>query len=507
MAITKVDDGVSAFRYDADGGSFVSTRSVTTASLSANDLVVVTVTWGDSSMTVTSITAAGGSISANSCGAALAWSGSTKRQASYYHVPSGAGTVALSVTLSGTVDQLSLSYEVFRSDAGGTWAFDKRATATGGYGTTPISTASFSTTGAGVIALFAGHNYYNTTYTPNFGSDTYVGRTHNAANTITYNDAWWGYRINTAAQTNTTCSTDLPASGFDAYLGLQALSFVFTAGGGGGDVSVSLTGQSSTASPGSVKSAIAQAPSGQAVTASAGAIKSAISVSLTGHAITASAGSLTAAATQALGGQSATFSQGNVTTGNDVTASLTGQSASFSQGTITASAAQAIAGLAGTFSQGALTAGVAQALSGLAVSGAQGTATPVIAQALSGQQVTLSQGAVSVPGDVTVSLTGQSVSVRQGSLQAVAESGAMYWGLRKKNKQPVQEALGPTQQILDPSAKDEPSARTNLLQRRSMQEQLRAIAASLSIARPLSESQRRQETRRRLDEEELLLLL
>ena len=118
-----------------------------------------------------------------------------------------------------------------------TWSFDKRATITGGYGTTPITTAAFSTVGAGVIALFAGHNYYNDTYTANFGSDTYVDKTKKSTGTPAYVNAYYGYRINTAAQTGTTVQTNLlngGAAAGDAYLGLQALSFTSTPSGGGG---------------------------------------------------------------------------------------------------------------------------------------------------------------------------------------------------------------------------------------------------------------------------------
>lgn len=119
----------------------------------------------------------------------------------------------------------------------------------------------------------------------------------------------------------------------------------------------------------------------------------------------------------ALTGQSATASAGSLK--SSLAQTPTGQAATAAQGTATANVSYALTGQALSTAQGTLTSSPSQALSGQAATASAGTLAPAVSQALAGQSLTVSQGNVTVPGDVTIALTGQSITVSQGSLTAV----------------------------------------------------------------------------------------
>lgn len=165
---------------------------------------------------------------------------------------------------------------------------------------------------------------------------------------------------------------------------------------GGSDVSVNLTGASSTLSAGSLSSAVAQSVSGAAVTLSTGTLVSAVEQALSGAVGTFSAGTITAAAAYTLAGQ-------------DVTAAA---------GTPISAVSQSIDGSVAPFSAGTIASAAAYTLAGQAVTTAAGTIIPAVAQTLAGVAITSAQGAVSANtgGDVSVNLSGQAMTASHGTL-------------------------------------------------------------------------------------------
>ena len=100
------------------------------------------------------------------------------------------------------------------------------------------------------------------------------------------------------------------------------------------DVTVALTGISSTVSPGTVVPSSTVATTGAYSTVSAGTIAPAISTPVTGIGATSSAGSVTQSASVALTGPAVTASPGTIAPSSTV--DLTGSSATASAGTVTA---------------------------------------------------------------------------------------------------------------------------------------------------------------------------
>jgi hypothetical protein len=179
-----------------------------------------------------------------------------------------------------------------------------------------------------------------------------------------------------------------------------------TAPSGGGDVSVSLSGAS--------------------VTASAGTTSPANALPLSGQSVATTAGTIAPARTVAISGQSATVSQGAVTAVAAGGATLTGQSVSASAGTVAPSRTVALSGQAATVAVGTTAPQVSKALTGQAATSAAGTSVPATSKALTGQAATVSAGTVSAAAAGSVSLSGQQATVSAGTVapaRTVALSG------------------------------------------------------------------------------------
>jgi hypothetical protein len=147
----------------------------------------------------------------------------------------------------------------------------------------------------------------------------------------------------------------------------------------GGDVTVALTGQSLTATAGTLTPANAVALSGSALTAAAGTLTVSNSVALSGSSLTASTGTLAPALSVPLSGAALSITAGTLTaTGGDagnVTVALTGQSLTISAGTLTPETSVALSGSGLTAAAGTLAPELAVALAGAALSVVAGTLT------------------------------------------------------------------------------------------------------------------------------------
>lgn len=242
-----------------------------------------------------------------------------------------------------------------------------------------------------------------------------------------------------------------------------------TAGGGGSDVTVALSGQAATASAGTLVPSSSKALSGQAATISAGTLTPTYSRALTGTAVTTSAGTLTpslakalsgtavtvsagiltSSTTVALSGQSVAISAGTITysAGSDISLALTGAEVTASAGTLVPSSSVSLAGSAVTASAGTVVPTFPRTLSGSAVTVSAGSVTPSTSVPLSGQAVTVSAGTLTYApqGDVTVALTGEAVTVSAGTLTASGgDADLPFYGygnlgpsVRKKKKRPA----------------------------------------------------------------------
>jgi hypothetical protein len=170
----------------------------------------------------------------------------------------------------------------------------------------------------------------------------------------------------------------------------------------GGDVTVALTGQSLTATAGTLTPANAVALSGSALTAAAGTLTVSNSVALSGSALTAAAGTLTVSNSVALSGSSLTASTGTLAPALSVP--LSGAALSITAGTLTATGGDAgnvtvaLTGQSLTISAGTLTPETSVALSGSGLTAAAGTLAPELAVALAGAALSVVAGTLTASG-------------------------------------------------------------------------------------------------------------
>ena len=145
------------------------------------------------------------------------------------------------------------------------------------------------------------------------------------------------------------------------------------------DVSKAITGNSATASPGTIAPAVSAALSGIASTASPGTVAPSLSAALSGISSTATPGSISAASLLTIGltGIGATASPGTVNVGGDKTIALTGSAATASAGNLAFGLALPLTGSAITASPGSLSRAslITLALTGAGATCAAGTMT------------------------------------------------------------------------------------------------------------------------------------
>jgi hypothetical protein len=172
--------------------------------------------------------------------------------------------------------------------------------------------------------------------------------------------------------------------------------------GGGGDVSVALTGQSLTASAGTLTPATSVPLTGSALAASAGTLAPALSVALSGSGLTASTGTLTVSNSVALSGSSLTAAPGTLAPALSV--ALTGAALSIVAGTLTATGGDAgnvtvaLTGQSLTISAGTLAPETSVALTGSGLTAATGTLTPDLAVAMAGAALSVVAGTLTASG-------------------------------------------------------------------------------------------------------------
>jgi len=189
--------------------------------------------------------------------------------------------------------------------------------------------------------------------------------------------------------------------------------------GGGGDVSLSITGQLLTANLGALSASVTPSVTGNQTTLQQGTITANVSKTLTGQAISLVQGSVSSDVSTVITGQTVSLAQGSVTdaSSGNVTKALSGQSLSVSQGALTASISLALNGQSIVLGGGSVSPAISSALAGQQASVQQGNVSANISAGLTGQAAVISNGTVFQAGsDVTKALTGQQLSIALGVL-------------------------------------------------------------------------------------------
>lgn len=208
----------------------------------------------------------------------------------------------------------------------------------------------------------------------------------------------------------------------DVTLALTGASSTMSAGTLVANVAYAATGSEATVSAGTVTNVASYGLSGQSVTASAGTLVSNISNALSGQASTISAGTLVASPSYALSGQSITSSDGTLV--SNVSYGLSGSSSTIDTGTVTAvggdagNVTKALTGEAVTVSAGTLVSNVSYSTTGQEATVSAGTLVAGVEHALSGESLASATGTLTVNSDVTIALTGEQITVSQGTLTA-----------------------------------------------------------------------------------------
>lgn len=287
-------------------------------------------------------------------------------------------------------------------------------TVSAGAGTTAATSAA-----GGVLIVLGSTGGAGSLYLapPNTGYTT-IDTEPNPNTHLTYGSA---YKLLSGSGTQTAGWT---WSGNANHVGLQAA--FKNASGGGGDVTLALTGVEGTGAAGTVAPATDRALTGNAGTGAVGTISSSRTRALTGNAATAAVGTVSPSTDFTLAGVQATGDVGTVSVAgsSDVVVALTGVEATGQAGDLIDEISVGLAGVEGTGQVGDLTDLISIGLSGVAAAGQVGDLVDGVSIGLSGvagvgQAGTLTPSIDGGAGqDVTLALTGVSASGEVGSVTA-----------------------------------------------------------------------------------------
>jgi len=219
----------------------------------------------------------------------------------------------------------------------------------------------------------------------------------------------------------------------DVTIGLTGVSSSTSAGTLGVGRDTALTGSSVTSSTGSLAPTRLIALSGNLATSAVGLVAPTATVALTGQSATASVGSLTTSRTVSVSGNSATSAVGTLTPVIGVTVALTGVSATASAGSVGSSRSTALTGVSATSAVGTVTPTltVTVALTGVQAIASVGTLAPTMSKALTGMSATSLAGilspqrAITLAGVAAILATGLLEPSRTVSLTGVSATSAV----------------------------------------------------------------------------------
>lgn len=292
---------------------------------------------------------------------------------------------------------------------------DVTTVVTGGINTGIANAAAITPVTAGAwIAVFGGAAVAaGAVFTNPAGMDTTTNYFRSATITSTNNDA----NIGGALYTGWTSGAYDPAAfgGSTSNITGSWSAVTVALRPSSPDVTVALTGQSLTASGGSLAVTIAPALTGLSLSAAQGSVAAANSKALTGQSLTAALGAITPANALGISGQASTLARGTI--GPVTSRAITGQSGSIAQGSVSVSAdvTVALTGQSLAAAAGSLTPATSKALTGQAITAAQGSTLAALSIGVSGLALAASQGSVvASSNNITIALTGLSLSASQG---------------------------------------------------------------------------------------------
>lgn len=296
-----------------------------------------------------------------------------------------AGSPLVTVTFSGSTAFTGLQV----TDITGTSGFDTASTAAYNVqttGATRTSGNSGTPVGTGIAVGFA----YNDTNNNAGAVDTGSGWAAATGTGVTAGRFWNFGTGNAFAIVESKAYTTTPlAATFTTFTGSSTASIIALFKDATADVTVSLTGQRATFTPGimtasggttpTVNTSWVQRPGNPALSSPTNMLQfgvfraspvatSNVTINLVGQAATFSAGLMTPSLAVALTGQSALFTAGVITasSGSDITVALMGQPATFTPGLLHAALALGLTGQAATFTPGTMTNGLSVTLVGQA---------------------------------------------------------------------------------------------------------------------------------------------
>lgn len=324
-----------------------------------------------------------------------------------YCLSTVAGVTSVTVTPNtGTFYGSSGAEEV----SGGTWALDQTGSAVASLGGT--ITLSCSAVDVGTTNFVAAAVQIGGGGSPSGISDPPTGYTSSSVeqDDNTFAGSETCYRINTSAVTDSVTWTSASgATGFPAAIAS------FKVSGGGGGVTVALTGQSASFGLGTLTPALLKALTGTSIASASGLDTPVVSKALIGIGIATSSGILLPSIVAAIVGSSAAFGPGTVTpnSGGPVTAVLTGSSASFVAGNLVPGLQISLSGNLITMGPGAVSPATSVALVGIPVGASSGALAPSSTIGLVGLNAVFGSG--SLTPTVSLGLTGIGVGATPGS--------------------------------------------------------------------------------------------
>lgn len=212
------------------------------------------------------------------------------------------------------------------------------------------------------------------------------------------------------------------ATSSDVTVALTGVSTTTAVGTSTPGSAVGATGASSTTAPGSLGVALSRAITGSASTASPGTVAGATSLVATGVSSTGALGTLAPSTTVGLTGSASSTAVGNVTAPGNVTVALTGVASTTAVGSVGHARTVATTGAASTTAAGTLGRATTVGVTGSSTTGAIGSfgVTKSGSAALTGVVATGAAGSVSVAAATQPAVRSLSATVWPSSAQGAA---------------------------------------------------------------------------------------
>lgn len=407
-------------------GSTPSTTLAVGGAVSIGDLILVAFRFGDVGETITISDNVNTGNYTQDALQVLAADGDTIILAS--KIANASGTPTLTFASSSAVS-MAPSVAQWTPGSGNTWQPASQVSAGGNASSTAVNSGSIATSLPNGL-LWTGAAFENTTnQAPTAAGTTTLldimgGTGHGGGNLVGCN----GYQLIASTSTYSGQFTLGTAEEWGAIMAFYPYSSA-----------ISLTGQTSTSSEGTVARAVSYALTAQIATFTEGTISAStgsnVSRSLIGQTLTSSEGAFALNIGYVLNdgvpltGQSATFTEGAPT--GAVSYSLAGQTVTSTEGVISVNAGGnvtlTLVGQSVTFAHGTIQASASYVAAGQSITSTEGALSRAIANVFFGQAATFTEGVISrsETGPVTISLTGLQAAFAMGTITVATGIGTL----------------------------------------------------------------------------------